>query len=138
MTDSVPPVSDELLTTFEQSENWRQWPDVMVLVAEIRRLRAAVLAATPAAEPQAGVMHPIDEAFYDLAIKERNYYRQRADRLQRERDAALAAAVPAVDEPTPQPAMEPPADIRWMTTESIGVFARNKKRAEPTPGGEQQ
>jgi hypothetical protein len=38
-----------------------------------------------------GVMHEVDRAFYELAIKERDYERVRADRLQRERDAARAA-----------------------------------------------
>lgn len=33
-----------------------------------------------------GVMHPIDEAFYKLAIKERDYERRKADRLQQEVD----------------------------------------------------
>lgn len=41
-------------------------------------------------EPQAGVMHPVDKAFSDLAVKERDHERVRSDRLERERDAARA------------------------------------------------
>jgi hypothetical protein len=36
---------------------------------------------------KAGEMHPVDKAFYDLTVKERNYERVRADRFERERDA---------------------------------------------------
>jgi hypothetical protein len=32
-------------------------------------------------EPEPGAMHPVDEAFYRLAIKERDYERLRVDRL---------------------------------------------------------
>jgi hypothetical protein len=39
-------------------------------------------------EPEPGVMHPIDQAFYDLAIKERDYERRRVDRLQAQADDA--------------------------------------------------
>ena len=42
-------------------------------------------------EPQPGVMHPVDQAFYDLAIKERDYERRRFDRVEAERDALRAA-----------------------------------------------
>ncbi|HWT25462.1 MAG TPA: hypothetical protein VN213_18300 [Solirubrobacteraceae bacterium] len=40
--------------------------------------------------PAPGVMHPVDKAFYELEVKERNYERVRVDRLQREL-AALSA-----------------------------------------------
>lgn len=33
-------------------------------------------------EPRPGEMHPIDQAFYDLAIKERDYERIKVDRLE--------------------------------------------------------
>lgn len=33
-----------------------------------------------------GEPHPIDRAFYELAVKERDYERMRADRLEAERD----------------------------------------------------
>jgi hypothetical protein len=39
-------------------------------------------------QPRAGHMHPVDEAFYRLAIKERDFERVRCDRL----TADLAAA----------------------------------------------
>jgi hypothetical protein len=35
-------------------------------------------------EPEPGVMHPVDEAFYKLAIKERDYERAKVDRLEAE------------------------------------------------------
>lgn len=34
--------------------------------------------------PQPGVMHSVDQAFYDLALKERDFERARVDRLMRE------------------------------------------------------
>jgi hypothetical protein len=37
-------------------------------------------------EPHPGEMHPVDQAFYDLAIKERDFERNRYDRLEREKD----------------------------------------------------
>jgi len=45
---------------------------VAKLEAEIKRLKA---------EGQPGVMHPVDQAFYRLAVKERDHERQRVDRL---------------------------------------------------------
>lgn len=36
---------------------------------------------TPSPGPEPGVMHPIDQSFYDLAIKERDYERRKVDRL---------------------------------------------------------
>lgn len=42
-------------------------------------------------EAEAGILHPVDQAFYDLAIKERDYERVKCDRLERERDEAQAA-----------------------------------------------
>jgi hypothetical protein len=39
-------------------------------------------------EPQAGVMHPVDQAFYDLVVKERDAERQRVDRLEAQRNQA--------------------------------------------------
>lgn len=47
-------------------------------------------ACTALHEPQPGVMHPVDEAFYSLVVKERDYERVRSDRIERERDAARA------------------------------------------------
>jgi hypothetical protein len=58
-------------------------------------------------EPQPGQMHPVDKAFYRLAIKERDYERARVDRLQSHlqralrridvlREAELAATAEAV------------------------------------------
>jgi hypothetical protein len=45
----------------------------------------------PAPEP--GVMHPVDQAFYDLVVKERDYERIRVDRLEKElREAREANA----------------------------------------------
>lgn len=41
-------------------------------------------------EPRPGEMHPVDQAFYDLAIKERNYERVKCDRLIAELAAARA------------------------------------------------
>lgn len=35
----------------------------------------------PEWQPRAGEMHPVDQAFYDLAIKERDYERVRYDRV---------------------------------------------------------
>jgi hypothetical protein len=35
-------------------------------------------------EPEAGVMHPVDKAFYDLTVKELHYERVVADRLRNE------------------------------------------------------
>lgn len=40
--------------------------------------------------PRVGVLHPLDQAPYDLVVKERDYERVRCDRLTAERDAALA------------------------------------------------
>jgi hypothetical protein len=52
--------------------------------AEIHRLRNW--------EPRAGEMHPVDKAFYDLTVKERNYERVKVERLEAE-IAALRLAV---------------------------------------------
>lgn len=40
-----------------------------------------VLASQVIEAPRAGEMHPVDRAFYDLAIKERDYERHRVDHL---------------------------------------------------------
>jgi hypothetical protein len=60
---------------------------------EIERLNQHVAHLLKNGSP--GVMHEVDKSFYDLAVKERDYHRQRADRymrdrlaLQRERDDA--------------------------------------------------
>jgi hypothetical protein len=42
-----------------------------------------------AQQPKAGVMHPVDQSFYDLTVKERDAERVRSDRLEEERDQAL-------------------------------------------------
>ena len=42
--------------------------------------------------PQPGVMHPVDEAFYKLAIKERDYERRRVERLESDLAAKAASA----------------------------------------------
>jgi hypothetical protein len=39
--------------------------------------------------PEPGVLHPVDQAFYDLTVKERDYERIRSDRLEAERDSRL-------------------------------------------------
>jgi hypothetical protein len=49
--------------------------------AEVKRLRR---------EGVPGVMHEIDQAFYDLAIQERNLERSQNEQLTRERDDLLA------------------------------------------------
>lgn len=55
--------------------------------ARLGPMENALLAVLPdLQQPQPGKMHEIDRAFYDLAIKERDYERQRADRLAAERD----------------------------------------------------
>lgn len=45
-------------------------------------------------EQHPGVMHPVDEAFYRLAVKERDYERVKVDRL----EVQLAGAVEERDE----------------------------------------
>lgn len=34
--------------------------------------------------PEPGVMHPVDQAFYDLTVKERDHERVKVDRLEKE------------------------------------------------------
>lgn len=60
--------------------------NVVPLLAEVERLRKY---GTP------GVMHEMDKAFYDLTVKERNFERERATRLQAEVDATYAQFVDA-------------------------------------------
>lgn len=54
-------------------------------------VRSLLLVAEDLIGPQPGVMHPVDRAFYDLTVKERDLARLRADRLAVENDALLAA-----------------------------------------------
>jgi hypothetical protein len=48
--------------------------------------------ATDDWQPRVGEMHPVDQAFYDLTVMERNYERVKCDRLEAE-IATLRAAV---------------------------------------------
>jgi hypothetical protein len=43
-------------------------------------------------QPRPGQPHPIDKAFYDLAIKERDYERVKVDRLERQLAGAVEEA----------------------------------------------
>jgi hypothetical protein len=42
-------------------------------------------------QPRPGEPHPVDKAFYELAIKERDYERARVDRLERQLAGAVSA-----------------------------------------------
>lgn len=46
-------------------------------------------------KPRPGEMHPVDKAFYDLAIKERDYERVKSARLEAQLNDALEALIQA-------------------------------------------
>jgi hypothetical protein len=66
---------DIYMIACEEGGDWVRYSDYEKLEAAQR-------------EPQAGVMHPIDQSFYDLAVKERDAERRRVDRLEAQRDQA--------------------------------------------------
>lgn len=71
-------------------------------------------------QPRPGEMHEVDQAFYDLAIKERNYERVKVDRLEAEVkrlrqglwDAAALAGVDTDGDETPNHLAYPDI-VKW-------------------------
>jgi hypothetical protein len=69
------------IDTREMRQQYPEHPGVHALCDEVERLRR---------EGSPGVMHEVDRAFYELTVKERDYERHKAFRLEQERDAAEA------------------------------------------------
>jgi hypothetical protein len=80
---NVGPPFDELEEPVREA--WLSYADVAIEAA-------ALPASSPT--PEAGVMHEIDRAFYDLTVRERDYERRKCDRLAAEVERLRAAASP--------------------------------------------
>lgn len=71
-------------------------------------------------EPRPGEMHPVDQAFYDLTVKERDFERRKVDRL----EAQLAGAIDALEAITD----EGRTSLRWRKSTSGGTVEKPNVR----------
>jgi hypothetical protein len=97
------------MTSSSEKQQGREWPDVWLIRdwssqrldsgwADVRIERPERLEphlsleryvpASRVGEPSPGVVHPVDKAFHDLAVKERNHAWEESARHKRERDEA--------------------------------------------------
>lgn len=81
-------VGDDPIPSFDSEEVAIEFAKEHGLISPKRRRDESAIIAVeiPDWEPRPGEMHSVDRAFYDLAIKERDFERRRVDRLLKELD----------------------------------------------------